>query len=48
MLGELLEKLIEIENEKRSKLKPENIKAGVTILGVTGTYEGSGSEGGDS
>lgn len=42
MLGELLEKLIEIENEKRSKLKPENIKKGVTILGVEGTYEGPG------
>ena len=44
MTDELLEKLIAINNEKRSKLKPENIKKGVTILGVTGTYTGENNE----
>lgn len=29
-----------ILNEKETKIIPENIKAGVTILGVTGTYTG--------
>lgn len=32
-----------IYNEKETKLLPENIKAGVTILGVTGTYTGNNS-----
>jgi hypothetical protein len=31
-----------------TNLKPENIKAGVTINGITGTYEGGGDSGGDS
>lgn len=29
-----------IYNELQEKLIPENIKSGVTILGVTGTYTG--------
>lgn len=29
-----------ILTEKQNKIIPENIKAGVTILGVTGTYTG--------
>ena len=35
--------LSEILQEKQNKIIPENIKKGVTILGVTGTYEGSSS-----
>ena len=33
-------KIKNILNEKRTKLKPENIKKNVTILNVTGSYEG--------
>lgn len=40
----LLEKLQQILNEKNTKITPENIKAGVTIFGVTGTYEGGEPE----
>lgn len=29
-----------ILNEKTTKIIPENIKSGVTIFGVTGTYTG--------
>lgn len=29
-----------ILDEKMTKIIPENIKAGVTILGITGTYTG--------
>lgn len=29
-----------ILEEKNLKLVPENIKAGITILGITGTYTG--------
>lgn len=29
--------------EKQTKLLPENIKAGITILGITGTYTGETS-----
>ena len=39
-MSELENKLKEIINEKNTKILPENIKAGVTILGVTGTYTG--------
>lgn len=37
---------IDIEGDDR--LVPANIKSGVTIFGVTGTYEGSGGSGGGS
>lgn len=33
----ILEKLIAINNEKLDKVKPQNIKEGVTMFGVTGT-----------
>lgn len=33
-------KLQNILNEKGTKLIPENIKYDITILGVTGTYDG--------
>lgn len=39
-MDELLEKLQEIKEEKDTKILPENIRAGVTIFGVTGTYVG--------
>lgn len=32
--------LNQILAEKEEKLLPENIKAGITILGITGTYTG--------
>lgn len=38
----LEQKLNTIANEKINKIIPENIKKGVTVLGITGTYEGSG------
>ena len=40
----LEQKLNLILNEKQTKIIPENIKAGVTILGVTGTYIGEATE----
>ena len=40
MATELEDNLRLILTEKTNKLIPENIKAGVTILGVTGTYTG--------
>lgn len=40
----LEQKLNLILNEKATKILPENIKAGITILGVTGTYTGETSE----
>lgn len=40
MSTQLQENLEDIYNEVMTKLIPENIKAGVTILGVTGTYDG--------
>ena len=36
-------KIKSILTEKNTKILPENIKAGVNILGVTGTYEGESS-----
>lgn len=36
-----------ILNEKTTKIIPENIKAGVTILGVTGTYTGEENSSGE-
>lgn len=44
MATELETNLEFILEEKTNKLLPENIKKGITILGVTGTYEGSASE----
>lgn len=40
MATQLQQNLEYIAEELQSKLLPENIKAGVTILGVTGTYTG--------
>lgn len=42
-MDELLEKLQLIQAEK-NKLIPSVLKAGVTIFGVTGTYDGSEPE----
>jgi len=39
-MSELKEKLQLILNEKETRLKPEIIKAGETVFGVTGTYTG--------
>lgn len=36
----ILQKAQAILAEKEEKILPENIKAGVTIFGVTGTYTG--------
>lgn len=38
-MATLLEKCNNIKNDKELNLKPENLKAGVTCLGVTGTLE---------
>ena len=38
MTDDILNKLIAINNEKISKVKPANIKSGVTMFGVEGTY----------
>ena len=40
-MSQLKEYLISLLDEKKEKIKPENIKKGVTIFGVTGTYEGN-------
>ena len=37
--NELQDTLDRILTEKNAKLIPENIKKGVTILGITGTFE---------
>ena len=42
MSKQLLDNLNEIKNQKDTYLLPENIKKDVTVLGITGTYEGSG------
>lgn len=39
-LDTLVSNLTIINSEVQTKIIPENIKAGVTILGVTGTYTG--------
>lgn len=41
-MKELQTVLNNILTDKNTNLKPENLKKGVTCLGVTGTYEGSG------
>ena len=42
-MASLIDKSNQILTEKNTNLIPENLKAGVTCLGVTGTYEGSSS-----
>ena len=42
-MSDLYTNLELINLEKTQKIIPENIKAGVTILGVTGTYTGEAS-----
>lgn len=42
-MATLQENLNAIKLDKDTNLKPENLKAGITVLGVSGTYEGSGS-----
>lgn len=44
----LKENLKNIYAETQEKLLPENIKAGVTILGVTGTYTGETTDTGNT
>ena len=44
MLDELIENLNTIDTEIQTKILPENIKKGVVIFGVEGTYEGSVAE----
>lgn len=41
-MSNLKQVLTDIQNEKNRKLIPSNIKAGVTIMDVTGTYDGGG------
>jgi len=43
-MTELEERLRQILNEKEIKILPENIKEGVTIFDVTGTYTGETTE----
>lgn len=43
MANKLETKLNNILDVKNTKIIPENIKAGITILGVTGTYTGEAS-----
>lgn len=40
----LKDNLQQILQEKQTKIIPENIKSGVTIFGITGTYTGESSE----
>lgn len=41
-MSNLKQVLTDIQDEKNRKLIPSNIKAGVTIMNVTGTYDGGG------
>lgn len=43
-MSNLKQLLTTILEERNTKLIPPNIKAGVTIMGMTGTYEGEGGE----
>lgn len=36
-MDEIIEKLLQVKNEKDNKIIPENIKEGVTIFGITGS-----------
>ena len=40
-INELQMVLNNIKEDIEANLKPENIKTGITILGITGTYEGN-------
>ena len=39
MADKLIYELQDIKNDRETNLKPENLKKGVTCLGITGTYE---------
>ena len=43
-MATLLEKCYNIKNDKETNLKPENLKAGITCLGVTGTLTAGAAE----
>lgn len=43
-MSELKETLINISEEIRTKLIPENLKSGVQIFGITGNYTGGVSQ----
>lgn len=43
-MSELKDNLKSIYSEIKEKLKEENIKKGITILGITGTYTGETTE----
>lgn len=43
-MSNLKQLLTTILEERNTKLIPSNVKAGVTIMGMTGTYEGEGGE----
>lgn len=43
-MSELKDNLKSIYSEIKEKLLPENIKKGITILGITGTYTGETTE----
>ena len=47
-MKDLINNIEKILIEKETKLLPENIKAGVTILGVTGTYTGETTDTGNT
>lgn len=44
MANQLVYELQDIKEDVKTNLKPENLKKGVTCLGVTGTYEGETEE----
>lgn len=44
-MSTLQDNLNEIKRQKDLYLLPENIKKNLTILGITGTFEGGSSEG---
>lgn len=46
-MSQLQDNLNEILRQKNEYLLPANLRAGVTLLGVEGTYEGSSSGGGN-
>lgn len=39
--NKLKEILEEIRSDKNQNLTPDNLKKGVTVLGISGTYEGN-------
>ncbi len=44
MTDELIDKLQDIKDDKDTNLKPENLRKGITCLGVEGTYEVTAEE----